>query len=53
MQEIRFRHSEEVADQYLKGLFESGLMVTTGTFMCYKCLVMQRFEELVCKPIDI
>lgn len=34
MQEIRFRHSEEVAEQYLKGLFESGLMVIDRCDTC-------------------
>lgn len=70
MQEIMFRQSEEVVEQYLKDLFASGLMVvdkcdtcgdrdkglysvTTGSFVCYKCLAKQKFESLVGKPIDV
>lgn len=34
MQEIRFRHSEDLVEQYLKGLFGSGLMVVDKCDTC-------------------
>ena len=34
MQEIRFRQSEDEVEQYLKGLFESGLMVIDRCDTC-------------------
>ena len=34
MQEIRFRQSEEVVEQYLKRLFDSGLMVVSHCDTC-------------------
>lgn len=34
MQEIRFRQSEDEVEQYLKGLFNSGLMVVERCDTC-------------------
>ena len=34
MQEIRFRHSEDEIEQYLKGMFESGFMVVERCDTC-------------------
>ena len=34
MQEIRFRQSEELVEQYLKDLFKSGLMVVSRCDTC-------------------
>lgn len=34
MQEIRFRQSEDLVEQYLKGLFESKLMVVSRCDTC-------------------